>query len=85
MTAPSNLYISMSDRRDALHLRLPYALARLLMRFGTVVSPEVCEAFGRPGQRRLRLKNIPPQELEARLRSGVFLSSAGARFRMYCD
>lgn len=86
MGNPSHLYISMSDRRrDALNLRVPYPLARILMRFGTVVSAEACEAFGRPGERVLRLSDLPKEELEARLRSGIFLSSAGCRFRMYSE
>ena len=75
----------MSDRRDAFNLRLPYGLGRLLMRFVTVVSPEICEAFGRPGRRVFRLGELSKGEIDALLRSGVFLSSAGARFRMYCE
>jgi hypothetical protein len=67
-------------------VRIPYAIARFLMPFATVASPEVCEAFGRPGRSSLRLSEIPKAELEKRLWSGgIFVNYRNDRLRIYCE
>lgn len=82
---PKYLYISMNDRRDALNLRLPFSLGYWLLRRSTIVSRDVCDAFGRPRDRVMRLSDIPAEELQAQLSSGVFISSGGAHVRLYSE
>lgn len=82
---PKYLCISMNDRWDVLNLRLPFPLGYFLLRRSTIVSSEVCDAFGRPGDRVLRLSELPEEQLVAQLRSGVFISSTGSRVRVYSE